>query len=95
MTDDINAKNVSAAFVWGSQTVPENLLNPDLIRPGDSTDSAFAITLNTPLTEYMTTGPGRFAFGDQFAIVRNFFYQGLGGKILAPREYSKAKLQLA
>ena len=93
MTDNINAKNVTSAFVWGSQSLPENLLNPDLMRAGTSEDPTAAFTLSTPLAEYMTTGPGRFAFGTQFAIIDNFFGRGLSRFALAPGKYTKANLQ--
>ena len=89
MTDAINLTNVTSAFVWGATAAPDNLLSPDLVRPGTSEDPAFAITLSTPLAEYMTTGAGQFAFGNQFASRATYRTSSTPLKILAIGDHER------
>ena len=87
MTDVIDAKNVTAAFLWGTTSVPSNLLDPNLIRAGNPTQNLPVTTLSTNLADYMTTGPGRAAFNSS-PVVKTFF----SGRDLPAGEYTKADL---
>lgn len=62
-------KDIVNMYLYGQASTPENLLNTSLIRPAAT--APLVIDINA--LEYMTGGPGRFAVGAQFDLVKDFF----------------------
>lgn len=78
------AEKVTRYFLYGSDNNPSNLIDESLIR-----SSTEKVSIDVPLTDYMTYGPGRFALGAQFDLIKGFFGQSFG---LPPGEYTKAQI---
>ncbi|MDE5083884.1 MAG: hypothetical protein O4859_22710 [Trichodesmium sp. St18_bin1] len=65
----VSAKEITNLYLYGQPTTPSNLENDSLIR--DSTVPNIIKEIDT--SEFMETGPGRFAVGSQFELVQKFF----------------------
>ena len=65
----VSAKEITNLYLYGQPTTPSNLEDDSLIR--DSTVPNTIKEIDT--SEFMETGPGRFAVGSQFELVQKFF----------------------
>ncbi len=83
MTDQLpTAEEITIRFLYGTETVPNNLVDPALIRPADTTS-----TVQIDVGTFMTSGAGRFAVGRQFELVNRFFTDSI-----APGTYTKQQV---
>lgn len=77
------AKEITKWYLYGSNSIPENLVDESLIRPQDA-----EVTIEIDKNEFMTTGAGRFAIGPQFIIIEKFF----NDNELLPGIYNKLEI---
>lgn len=80
----LTAEKVTNLFLYGKETVPDNLVDGTLIRPKDLQNK---VRTTVDMNEYMTTGPGRFASPASFEVIKQFF-----SSLLAPGVYTKQEL---
>lgn len=76
-----SAQLVTNMYLYGQETTPDNKVSNEWIRGKNETTS---ITISIPTL--MESGPGRFAIGAQFELVRKFFEDG--ANVLAPNDES-------
>jgi hypothetical protein len=79
----LNRNDITNLYLYGQLTTPVNLLDSSLIRPKDT-----AIRVNVDAEELME-GPGRFAVGSQFELIKRFFNSNIS---ISPGTYTKSKM---
>jgi hypothetical protein len=81
-------EKITIKYLYGTDTIPLDLLSGDLIRPTDKEENT-----KVDINEYMNSGPGRFATAPQFALVNLFFTDAdEASALLAPGFYSEQDL---
>ena len=85
------AEQITNLYLYGQENGPADLTDSNLIR----SDEARIAPLEQDIVSYMTTGPGRFAIGSQFALVRDFFepdFFGMPAPVIPPGTYTQRSL---
>ncbi len=70
----LSMDDMTMLFLYGSFSVPSELTNDALIRPGSYEQSTVGATITIDAVSYMArfTGPGRFAYGSLSPIIQEF-----------------------
>ncbi|NTJ36357.1 hypothetical protein G6K86_32685 [Agrobacterium rhizogenes] len=82
----LTSKQVTALFLYGTSTKPDDLIDPNLIRDSNVT-TPFIVNKD----DYMVNGPGRFANPALFEVVQLFF--AAPGITLAPGTYTESAVR--
>ncbi|NTG51653.1 hypothetical protein G6M04_30080 [Agrobacterium rhizogenes] len=82
----LTSKEVTALFLYGTSTKPDDLIDPNLIR-----DSNVKTPFIVNKDDYMMNGPGRFASPALFEVVQLFF--AAPGITLAPGTYTESAIR--
>ncbi|NEU84538.1 hypothetical protein [Nostoc sp. UIC 10630] len=79
----LNRNDITNLYLYGQLTTPVNLLDSSLIRPKDT-----VIRVDVDAVELMK-GPGRFAVGSQFELIKRFFNSNIS---ISPGTYTKFEI---
>ncbi|MBE9104682.1 hypothetical protein IQ229_06920 [Nostoc cf. edaphicum LEGE 07299] len=79
----LNRNDITNLYLYGQLTTPVNLLDSSLIRPKDT-----VIRVDVDAVELMK-GPGRFAVGSQFELIKRFFNSNIS---ISPGTYTKSEI---
>ncbi|KAF0188857.1 MAG: hypothetical protein FD168_1381 [Desulfobulbaceae bacterium] len=71
--DALNIEQITNLYLYGTLEKPADLTSDSLIRPPDVADDQDAMTIvHLDAVSFMTSGPGRFANGQQSPLVKAF-----------------------
>lgn len=73
----LTAKQITELYLYGNGGKPSNLVSDTLIRPPVASPNFGGQAPVQSMSEFMSTGPGRFALGPQFDLVNEFFNTAL------------------
>ncbi len=79
-------------FLYGQATKPADLVSDQWIRPADKPGDGDNIKLILDMASFMSSGPGRFAFGSNSALVKAFMEGEPIAGLVAGMEYTQDEI---